>query len=449
MALDPPCPNDIATTSNEISLKLPSWFHETLSPLRRSDAAATAALDQFDPSYGWPLENDLSIQIPKPASGEGNNQILDGSVDAFEAQTNSAHSFTFDSPNEAMDFDYTNSTSPLARSQSMKTSNASHTEVGDSETGTRQAYRETSSIDIPATPQGFLERHGGDDNERLERKHRRIQELSELAMDLYRQLRLVRDAEKQTSSPGATATTFQHHLVGSVLKSSKTFVTLLSYFPESNAPSSPALSPAATRENLASSPSEREGSSPLAPSTDDQDLFMSKDEIPPSGSSDSGPADLTTVLQLLACYMRLIHLHSVMHSHFLEYLLNFLPPRIDQSNDPIPPVFPGMQVDGVSLDSFGTFQVMFVLQASLRVLGDVEIMLGLPEECRIGKRKSGVKGVLGASVSARFVKAVMREEAWREKKLLCVRKRLETLWKVLERHQASDGIKADCSGKAS
>ena len=433
MALDSPCLNDIATTSNEIGLKFPSWFNETLSPLRRSDAEVTTALDPFDPGYGWPLENDSGIQIPKSASGDGYKQFLDGSVDAFEAQTTSAHSFTFDSPNEAMDFDYINPATHLARSQPMKTSKARHPEVGDSETGKRQVYREASSIDTPAPPQGFLGRHAGKDNEKLERNHRRIQELSELAMDLYRQLP-VRDTENQTSIPGAAGTTFQHDLVGSVLKSSKTFVTVLSYFPESNAPSSPAPSPSASRQNLASSPSDREGSSPLAPCRDEQDSVMSKDENRPSGCSDSGPADLTTVLELLACYMRLIHLHSVMHSHFLEYLLNCLPSRIDQSNDPIPPVFPGMQVDGVSLDSFGASQVMFVLQVSLRVLGDVEMMLGLPEECRIGKRKSGAKGVLGASVSARFVKAVMREEAWREKKLLCVRKRLETLWRVLERH---------------
>ena len=448
MALDAPCLNDTATTSDDISLKFPSLFHENLSPLRRSDADANAALDPFGPGYGWPLEDDSGIQIPKPASGGGSQQFLDGSEEAFEAQTASALSFTFDSLNEAMDFDYINSTSHLTRSQPMEASNARHPEVGDSETVKRQVYREASSIHIPASPQGLPDRHAGNDNEKSERKHRRIQELSELAMDLYRQLP-VRDAEKQTSNPGATATTFQHQLVGSVLKSSNNFLTLLSYFPESNAPSSPALSPSVNRENLASSPSELEGSSYLALSSDEQDPFMFKDELLPGGSSDSRPADLTTVLQLLACYMRLIHLHSVMHSHFLEYLLNFLPPRIDKSNDPIPPVFPGMQVDGVSLDSFGTFQVMFVLQASLRVLGDVEMMLGLPEECRIGKRKSGVKGVLGASVSARFVKAVMREEAWREKKLLSVRKRLETLWRVLERHEASGGITADRSGKTS
>ena len=308
------------------------------------------------------------MDLAKPASGEGNN--LDGS-DTFEEQA----SFTF--PNKEMDFDYTG--------------------LSQMKTNAKVGGNRTSSIDIPVTPRY--------DDDKFESKHRRIQALSELAMDLYRQLRVVRDTGKQTG-PG---TTFQHQLVGSVLKSSNTFVTLLSYFPESNALSP--LSPAESRENTSSS-----------------SLDASKDEP----NSESGPADLTTVLQLLACYMRLIHLHSVMHSHFLEYLLNFS--QTDQND--IPPVFPGMQVDGVSLDSFGTFQVMFVLQASLRVLGDVEIMLGLPEDCRIGKRKSGVKGVLGASVSAGFINAVMREEAWREKKLLCVRKRLESLWKVLERHES-------------
>ena len=429
--LDPPCLNDLATTLDETSLGFPTWSHETLPPLCRNGVEATATLNPFGPGYGWPFENHSDIQIPKPASGERNKQFLDRSGNPFEAQANSTYSFTFDPPSEAIDFDYAASTSHPARSQPMKTSNAKHREIGDSEKGKRQLYGEASSIAIPAPSQGFPERHAVNDNEESVMEHRRMQELSNLAMDLYRQL-TVRDAETQPSNAGATATMFQHQLVGSVLKSSNSFVALLSSFSESNAPSSPATTPSASRENSASSHSEREGSSSLASCWDQQDSSMSKDELAPSCSSDSRPADLTTVLQLLACYMRLVHLHSIMHSHILEYVLNFLPRRIDQPNDPIPPVFPGMQVDGISLDPFGPFQVMLVLRISLRVLGDVEVMLGLPEGCRIGERKSGVKGILGASVSARFVKAVMREEAWREKKLQRVRDRLENLWRVLE-----------------
>jgi len=120
-----------------------------------------------------------------------------------------------------------------------------------------------------------------------------------------------------------------------------------------------------------------------------------------------------------------------MHTHILDYILTFPSCQRRQSNDPIPPVFPGMQIGGVSLDQFGTFQVKLLLQICLHILEDIELALGLPDEYRFGKRKSGGRGVLEASVSAGFVQCLMREEAWKGKRVESVRERLGVLHRVL------------------
>ena len=275
-------------------------------------------------------------------------------------------------------------------------------------------------------------------------QHRRMQELSELAMGLYAQLLASDPENQQQRTSGAKTTAFQHQLVGSVLKSSNTFLELLSSFlaSTSSAYSPPPPSPSMHFEKPPFSPTNSNGSSTLTSFFDHDDLIMSRPARQSEGadglsfgrSSDSkptAPADVTTVLQLLTCYMRIIHLHSIMHAHFLDYILTFPPHQTSHSTNPLPPVFPGMQIGGVSLDKFGTVQVKLLLQISLRVLGDIELALGLPDEYRVGKKKTGGKGVLEASVSPDFVKCLMIEEAGRGMKLELVRERLVELWRVL------------------
>ena len=93
------------------------------------------------------------------------------------------------------------------------------------------------------------------------------------------------------------------------------------------------------------------------------------------------------------------------------------------------------------MDRFGPFQVKLLLQISIHVLGDIELALGLPEEFMIGKRKRKRegRGLLEASVSGGFVKRLMKEEAWRGKKVEFVRERLGNLKRVLK-----GAIDTDC-----
>ena len=249
-----------------------------------------------------------------------------------------------------------------------------------------------------------------------ETQHQRMQELSELTMDLYAQL-AANERENHKGMSGAAATKFQDQFIGSVLKSANTFLTLLMSF------SAPAES------------SSNSGTSPSASALDYDDPAVDGPvqhpyhKLPAASSDDSKPLppiEVTTVLQLLTCYIRITHLYSIMYARILDYMLAF-PQRVDS----VPPIFPGMQVGGVSLDKFGAFQVKMLLQISVHVLGGIESALGLPQEYRVGKRKGG-EGVLGPSVSEGFLKCLMREGAWRGNKVECVGEQLGGLRRVLK-----------------
>lgn len=51
--------------------------------------------------------------------------------------------------------------------------------------------------------------------------------------------------------------------------------------------------------------------------------------VPPSTPI---PADVTTVLQFRTCYIRIIHLHSILYARILDHLLAALPSRNHDSN---------------------------------------------------------------------------------------------------------------------
>ena len=118
-------------------------------------------------------------------------------------------------------------------------------------------------------------------------------------------------------------------------------------------------------------------------------------------------ADMTTILQLLTCYIRIIHLHSIFYTQVHDCLTA---PLTHKQQNPLPPIIPGMQVGGLLLDDFPNFQIKLLLQISTHVLGEIEKALGLPDGYRISKKKSvQSKGILETSVSVQFVEMTMRE----------------------------------------
>ena len=430
----------------------------SLTPVFSNDAGESLGSDPFGSRYGWPFQEYLGqimgIQSSSSSPLYKGDLPIDGVFHSYpsSAQTYSVNPLTLGPPDGNMDLDIPGLPMQAAHNRPGKATKLPSKGRGISATDRAHglATLETSSTGTSTSFQENTEQRMAHDSEEEnltshDVQHRRMQELSELAMNLYTQL-LASESEKQQPVSDATSATFRDQLIGSVLKSSDSFLALLTSFPSSTNGSPPSCPPPPPTPSVGSNQSrcsshDSDSFSSLTSLPDRQNSTTSKMESQhPFDSSTtlhselkpSAPADFTTVLQLLTCYMHIIHLHSTMHAHILDYVLNYIPDQTNQPNSPIPPVFPGMQIGGVSLDRFGTFQVKLLLQVSLRVLGDIEMALGLPEEFRVAKKKSGAKGVLETSVSADFVNSLMREEAWRGKRVELVRERLGNLRKVLK-----------------
>ncbi|KAL9068031.1 MAG: hypothetical protein Q9161_006476 [Pseudevernia consocians] len=431
------------------------WPDETM-PSFYNDAGEASNLESFGAKYSRAFHTyeaqPMGIQIPyaSPISNDGISRDKSGNACGTPTLTYSTAQISGAS-DEAMDLDLPSEnvyTTPVDPKHALNVP-PSLVRDRDRERARFSASFGKSSTTTSALFNNVAENEVGinSDEETLsanEIQHRRMQELSELAMDLYAQLAAY-DPQIHQPTSSTTSIVFQQRLedtIGSVLKSSKTFLTLLTSYSTPTAPSSPLFSSRPTvATNHNNSPCSSSGSSvsPSASTLDHDDHAGNEPaqhflRTLPAGSSDDTkpppPIDMATVLQLLTCYMHIIHLHSVMHERILDYMLPFLP-HTTQHVDSVPPIFPGMQVGGVSLDKFGTFQVKLLLKISVHVLEEIEMALGLPKEYSVGNRKGDGRGVLEASVSGAFVKCLMREEAWRGKRVECVKERLENLRRVL------------------
>ncbi len=428
-----------AAYSGSSNTTLP-WPDETLSAFYNNDAGQALSVEPFGPKYSWAFHayheaQPMDIQMPAALTMSSDAQSKDMGSNAYgtPAQTYSTNAQVSGPSDEAMDLDFSCRNAHTERFSPIMAVQARPDLLCDQDRNRVAENEVGNNFD-----EGALSFN--------ESQHRRMQELSELAMDLYAQLAANDPENDRQRASGATATVFQDQLVGSVLRSSNTFLTLLLSFSTPTTSSSspfprPPLTPPTNQKNSPCS-SSYSGPSPSASISDQDESTTDESGQNPQGKLPNGsfddskpppPTDMTTVLQLLTCYLRIIHLHSIMHIRLLDYLLAFFPHSNQQAGF-VPPVFPGMQVGGVSLDRFGPFQVKLLLQISMHVLGEIELALGLPKEYMIGKRKKkrDGRGLLEASVSGGFVKRLMREEAWRGKKVEFVRERLRDLRRGLQ-----------------
>ena len=416
-----------------------SWPDETLSAFYSNDAGQALSIEPFGPKYSWAFHSyhaqPMDMQMPTALAMNSDGQSKDNGANAYGTppQTYPSNAHMSVASDEVMDIDFPTRSAHTEPFSPIKPVQARPEELVRN--GDRKRVAETEGVDT--FDQGNLSSN--------EIQHRRMQQLSELAMDLFAQLAANDPENDRQRASDATATVFQDQLVGSVLKSSNTFLTLLTSFSTPTTPSTPTFPHAPpTSPIMQNSPcsSSYTRASASASTSDQDDSTMeeagqnARGKLPNGSLDDSKPpppTDMTTVLQLLTCYLRIIHLHSIMHIRLLDYLLAFFP-HTNRHGVSIPPVFPGMQIGGVSLDRFGPFQVKLLLQISIHVLGEIELALGLPEEFMIGKRKRRRegRGLLEASVSGGFVKRLMKEEAWRGKKVEFVRERLGNLKRVLK-----------------
>ncbi|MCJ1436575.1 hypothetical protein MMC27_005955 [Xylographa pallens] len=417
---------DFPAAAGSSTAALP-WPDETFPPFYSDHSGEASGLEPFGPKYSWAFQHypagpmDMQMLTGSPLSTDGQTRDVGVNAYATAAPSHSGNVQSSQPPDEAMDIDL-----PSALIQPVKIPTARQSGARDR---AKDRARLPTSFNGNATAQPSLPKEStgsesgsavNDDNlSGKEGQHRRMQELSELAMKLYAQLAA---NDPETHSPASTAPTpgFQDQLVGSVLKSSTTFLTLLTSFATHATASSGSPSHAA---NSSRSPSASPPTS--APSGDDSSP-IDPAPPPPSDSASLPPTDMTTVLQLLTCYIRIVHLHGIMYARILEYT------QAHAAATALPPVFPGLAVGGEPLDAFGTLQVVLLLQIAVHVLGEIEAALGLPEEYRVGRRRGGGRGVLGASVSGGFVRCLMREGVWRGKRVEAIREQLGQLKRVLE-----------------
>ena len=257
-----------------------------------------------------------------------------------------------------------------------------------------------------ATEQRLDQRGGRDDMQPQapsgSPKQRRVQALSELNVTLYSQ---VLAAETDLSRvPGLLNP--DAHLASEILKSSSAFLSLLKNFAQQSSRSVKALTSETAGETGSDSEvSDFNPSNQESLATEDTRDVSSTGPIPLDESMPVA-ADMATTLQLLTCYIHIIHLHGILYSRILGRINN---PRNSKGQPQL--IFPGLQLGGVRLDMYWIFQVKFALQIITHVLGEIEAVLGLPEDYRVSKKSSKNRGILEASVSTPFVEMMMKENS--------------------------------------
>ena len=344
--------------------------------------------ESFGHGYNWSLQTALSPSQLTQVGTLGNNAIP-AHFKASNSQMSESPPLAFDQ--RALDMHIGAPSSEMEEEGSMDFSAMSFTpkpkDLAESASGISSGGPSSESA------------ISGDDTQ-----HRRMLELSELGMSLYSQLIANEEYHQAQASTGSLG--LKENFVGSILKSSATFLNILtSFYPTGSIKHSASKTPVFDPNEGEDETSIFGDFSDLANATGQ--TYNYKRTVSSTNEEDTRPAaaDMTTVFQLLTCFIRIIRLHSIFYTQVHNYL-TALPNKREES---LPPIFPGMQVGGVPLDEFRNFQVKLLLQISTHVLGEIEMLLGLPDGYRISKKNPQSQGILETSVSVQFIEMTMRE----------------------------------------
>ncbi|MCJ1397122.1 hypothetical protein MMC11_000314 [Xylographa trunciseda] len=260
------------------------------------------------------------------------------------------------------------------------------------------------------------------------------QQLAELSMKLDCQVAIYGSCSAQGRANGADA--YPEDLAGAVVESSFAFLDLLSTFKASlsHHPNTIHTVIRASTHHCLPCPS-----TSTSPDQSTESLAPPSRLAPPHHHHHHHhhhqPAkvhlvNLTTSLQLLACYMHLLHLHSILYTATHTYVAaqshraSTATTAATAARSAHPrPLFPTLHVHGVPLTRPSTykFHIQLLLQISLDTLGRIESALGLPQGYGVRQgaggaggdaetRSGGGDGLLEAGVSSQLVAVVMHEE---------------------------------------
>lgn len=302
-------------------------------------------------------------------------------------------------------------------------------------------------VDLEKTNTVVDQRGVASDKETATGPHRWMQQFSELNLRLY-QLASANSSLEQDTSCGGKLTPFPTELAGQVVDISSAFLDLLRAVGSRTQEDDGTVGAgqvSSQKEQIrlrnhrhhsfadfSSESSGEEHSDVERRSRGNRNLHIERDPENSGGLGKSGKnmsplTDITTLLQLLACYLRLRDLHRILYTAIHHYMVcNTLTKSKTSSSQQNPstteqlsagkfkqrPLFRGLQIGGTSLEDFHPFQVKFVLQITVHILGEIEHTLGLPGVDRVSKKTDDEQpGILGASVSPQLLKTVMRDNA--------------------------------------
>ena len=210
-ALSPSSLHDTATILGGVNLDFRAfpgsetatlpWPDEPLPPFYNSDGGEASGLEPFGPEYSWAFHHyqaqPMDIQMPTVSPMGNDERSRDVGANAYgtSAQTCSTSTQISGPSDEAMDLDLPSGSTHTAPVNLTKSPNAQPVRARDRD---RERARASASFSMSSTAKSALfqdlaENEAGIkvDGEALsvnEIQHRRMQELSELSMDLYAQL---------------------------------------------------------------------------------------------------------------------------------------------------------------------------------------------------------------------------------------------------------------------
>jgi hypothetical protein len=257
---------------------------------------------------------------------------------------------------------------------------------------------------------------------RLAPDQHRIKQLSELNMSLY-YLSVQSNDLKQEIDQSVGLSNFPDKFAGMLLDNSMKLLKLLRSFQD---PSELGMPARPAQYHLPTDSASRSPSSDSSfggtPSSDPPRKTNMSIMAKPCEGKTQRQTDMTVVLQLLACYLRITQLHNVFYTAIYHYITTSIQgyTQLDycDSNShgtkctslygllgQLHPIFPGLQIGGAPLEDFGIFQVKLVLQISTHILGEIERTLALPEGYRVSrKRNDEATGTLGVSIPIQLLK---------------------------------------------
>ncbi|KAI4124668.1 MAG: hypothetical protein LQ347_005649, partial [Umbilicaria vellea] len=282
-------------------------------------------------------------------------------------------------------------------------------------------------------------------------KNEYLEKLANLSSALFKQLNLINSNQAAQSSyfpsPSLSSATSNlenvphsevtpngsRYPIGPILESSQKFLGILKYFllsssirpPSSQKSRSETTDSDREREDETSNTKATSGSAnPHQPSSNPPSLrpgpaptVLSHSTLPdfpglrdPSMSAKPGPhhLDLPTILSILTCYVSLIRVYRSILTQIYNVLQTSNPP----SPLGLPPILPGLSLDGFNLEHHYSLQINILTQVSMDLLQRIEKAVAALAGGETVGDAAGAFGLTGGYTS--LLEMVVRQEALKE-----------------------------------